>query len=80
IKMTGMPAFGPTHSEKELWGLAALTEQIPRMTPDQYEQALEQTSSGHEHQGHNHGGGQPQESQRQDAQESAEAHENGHQH
>ena len=80
IKMTGMPAFGPTHTDRELWGLVALTEQMPRMTPDQYEQALEQISSGHGHQGHSHGGGQPHESQGHDAQESAESHENGHQH
>lgn len=36
IKMTGMPAFGPTHSDDELWGLVALTEEIPRMKPEQY--------------------------------------------
>lgn len=41
LKMTGMPAFGPTHDEKELWGLVALAQEMPRMTPEQYEQALD---------------------------------------
>ena len=29
IKMTGMPAFGPTHTEKIMWGLVALAEEVP---------------------------------------------------
>jgi mono/diheme cytochrome c family protein len=56
IKMSGMPAFGPTHSETKLWGLTALVRQIPRMTADQYQEAIEQISgeeSGH-HEGHTH--------------------------
>ncbi|MGM0454341.1 MAG: c-type cytochrome [Thermodesulfobacteriota bacterium] len=44
IKFTGMPAFGNGHSEDELWGIAALSRRIPRMTPEQYRRALEQTS------------------------------------
>lgn len=37
IKMAGMPAFGPTHGEKELWEIAAFVEQLPEMTPERYE-------------------------------------------
>lgn len=36
IKMAGMPAFGPTHSDEELWELVAFVEQLPNMTPDDY--------------------------------------------
>jgi len=36
IKMTGMPAFGPTHDETELWGLVALVQALPRMSEEAY--------------------------------------------
>ena len=29
LKMTGMPAFGPTHSEEELWGVVAYLKILP---------------------------------------------------
>ncbi|WP_051777140.1 c-type cytochrome [Pseudorhizobium pelagicum] len=35
-KMTGMPAFGPTHSDERLWEIAAFVKQLPAMTPEQY--------------------------------------------
>jgi mono/diheme cytochrome c family protein len=37
IKMTGMPAFGPTHDEEELWAITAFVKQLPTMTPEQYQ-------------------------------------------
>jgi mono/diheme cytochrome c family protein len=37
IKMTGMPAFGPTHSENDLWAITAFVKQLPTMTPEQYQ-------------------------------------------
>lgn len=36
IKMAGMPAYGPTHSDEELWEIVAFVEQLPEMTPDRY--------------------------------------------
>lgn len=36
IRMTGMPAFGPTHSEEELWELVALVRRLPRLSPAEY--------------------------------------------
>ena len=36
IKMTGMPAFGPTHDEHELWAMVAFVQKLPGMTPEQY--------------------------------------------
>jgi mono/diheme cytochrome c family protein len=36
VKMTGMPAFAPTHSERELWALVAFLQKLKTMTPDQY--------------------------------------------
>ena len=45
IKMTGMPAFGHTHTEEQMWGLVALAEEIPRMSAEQYEELVKSTSS-----------------------------------
>ncbi len=38
IKFAGMPAFGPTHADEELWALVAFLKQLPRTTPEQYAQ------------------------------------------
>jgi len=37
IKMTGMPALGPTHEDADLWAIAAFVRQLPEMTPEAYE-------------------------------------------
>jgi mono/diheme cytochrome c family protein len=37
IKMTGMPALGPTHGEDDLWAISAMVRQLPAMTPEQYQ-------------------------------------------
>lgn len=53
IKMTGMPAFGPTHSDPELYGLVALTMEIPQRSPEAYRRQVQKMSSegggGHGH-------------------------------
>jgi mono/diheme cytochrome c family protein len=49
IKLTGMPAFGPTHNEGELWSIVAIVEEIPRMSPEQYRQLVELTNPGEAH-------------------------------
>jgi hypothetical protein len=38
VKMTGMPSFGATHDDKEVWNVIALIEKLPTMTPEQYQQ------------------------------------------
>lgn len=38
IKFAGMPAFGPTHSDEELWALVAFLKRLPETTPEQYAQ------------------------------------------
>lgn len=42
IKMTGMPAFGPTHTDDILWGLVALTKDMPKMSPEQYQRQVKE--------------------------------------
>jgi mono/diheme cytochrome c family protein len=36
IKMTGMPAWGLTTDDHELWALVAFMRQLPNMSPEQY--------------------------------------------
>ena len=41
IKMSGMPAWGPTHSEEELWSLVAFLKLFPNMPAAEYQGAME---------------------------------------
>lgn len=71
IKMTGMPAFGPTHKEDVLWGIVALAKEMPKMSPEHYRRQVEamglEGGMGHEHmhgrpeaeQDHDHESGEP---------------------
>lgn len=36
MKFTGMPAFGPTHSEEDLWSMVAFMRRLPEMSPEEY--------------------------------------------
>lgn len=50
IKMTGMPAFGPTHDDQALWNIVAFVRQLPSMTAEQYQRfADEAAAAGSEH-------------------------------
>lgn len=48
VKMSGMPAFGPTHDDRALWSIAAFVKGLPAMTPEEYA-ALGDTDSGSGH-------------------------------
>jgi len=39
LRMTGMPAFGPTHREEEIWKIVTFLRHLPELTPDE-EKAL----------------------------------------
>jgi mono/diheme cytochrome c family protein len=66
IKMTGMPAWGVTHSDDLLWDMVAFLQKLPELTPEQYRSLVENApdhddmmeemmapGDGHEgHQGH----------------------------
>lgn len=47
LKMTGMPAFGPTHTDDMIWAIVAFTKTLPDMTPEEY-QKLESNSESME--------------------------------
>lgn len=51
IKMTGMPALGPTHQDADLWAIAAFVRQLPTMTAERYQEmsARHGGTMGHAH-------------------------------
>ena len=49
IKMTGMPALGPTHEDADLWAIAAFVRQLPDMSASEYAAMAERHAShGHD--------------------------------
>jgi mono/diheme cytochrome c family protein len=49
VKMTGMPAFGPTHSDDRIWTIVAFLKQLTNMTPEQYGQMQQAPAEPHTH-------------------------------
>ena len=45
IKMTGMPAWGKTHSDEKIWAIVAFIKKLPTMTGDEYEKMENETVS-----------------------------------
>lgn len=37
VKMTGMPAWGETHSDEELWDIVAFVKKLPQMTAEDFD-------------------------------------------
>jgi mono/diheme cytochrome c family protein len=35
IRMTGMPAFGPTHKDEDVWRIVAFLRHLPEITPEE---------------------------------------------
>ncbi|GGI16933.1 c-type cytochrome [Oxalicibacterium faecigallinarum] len=52
IKMTGMPAWGVSHNDEELWGIVAFLKKLPEVSAQEYKAMSQSTSSGH---GQDHG-------------------------
>jgi mono/diheme cytochrome c family protein len=55
IRMTGMPAFGKTHKDEDLWSIVAFVRHLPNMRPEEYaamvkEAGAEEAEPGAEHQ------------------------------
>ncbi len=53
IKMTGMPAWGPTHGDDELWAITAFVEALPGTSPEEYQRLAGSPPEG----GHGHATG-----------------------
>jgi mono/diheme cytochrome c family protein len=56
IKMTAMPAWGVTHSDKLLWNIVAFLRKLPSLSPAQYQALVKSAPESHdemmEHQDH----------------------------
>jgi mono/diheme cytochrome c family protein len=48
LKMTGMPSFGKTHSEKQLWGIVAFLRRLPSLDAQSYRGMVETLLQGRE--------------------------------
>lgn len=54
VKMSGMPAWGTSHSDQMIWAMVAFLEKMPNMTPAEYQAMEKQLGSmpGHDDEGH----------------------------
>ena len=43
IKMTGMPAWGKTHSDKKIWAMVAFMKKLPDMSAEEYKKMESQS-------------------------------------
>jgi mono/diheme cytochrome c family protein len=51
VRMTAMPAFGPTHDDAAIRDIAAFVEQLPTLTPARYASLSESGKTGQDHGG-----------------------------
>jgi mono/diheme cytochrome c family protein len=42
VRMSGMPAWSVTHSDKEIWEIVAFAQKLPKMTAAQYKELSRQ--------------------------------------
>ncbi len=48
IKMTGMPEFGSTHTDDEMWAIASFVQKLPGMTEESYD-IMKEGAEEHRH-------------------------------
>lgn len=48
LKMTGMPAWGVTHSDAEVWNIVAFLQKLPSLSPQQYRAAVAAAAGHHD--------------------------------
>ncbi|HZD51827.1 MAG TPA: cytochrome c [Woeseiaceae bacterium] len=53
VRMTGMPAFGPTHSDEELWSMVRFVKTLPDMSAEEYRR-LRAEAGAEPHTHHHH--------------------------
>ncbi len=49
IKMTGMPAWGVTHSDQEIWNMVAFLQILPSLSPQRYHALTMEAAGHHDH-------------------------------
>lgn len=51
VRMTGMPAWGPTHDDKELWTTVAFVRRLPSLSAHDYQTLVRETRGMDMHHG-----------------------------
>ena len=46
LKMTGMPSFGVTQSEEDLWAIVAFLRRLPTLSPQEYQAMVQKAGLG----------------------------------
>jgi mono/diheme cytochrome c family protein len=54
VRMTGMPAWGPTHSDRKIWAMVAFLEKLPHMTVEQYKEMDKMAGPDEDDEGEHH--------------------------
>lgn len=49
IRLTGMPAFSPTHGENEIWQMVAFLRHLPEITDEETKELRSETEEGEHH-------------------------------
>ena len=49
IKMSGMSAWGKTHSDDEIWNMVAFLQKLPKLTPGEYKMLVGIAAGHHDH-------------------------------
>ncbi len=80
IRMTGMPAWGPSHKDPELWNIVAFIKTLPNMSGADYEVMDQYAPKGHSHSGGGHGDGGHGEETDGHGEEANEHKDDGHGH
>ena len=52
IKMTGMPAWGVTHTDAEIWNIVAFLNKLPALSPQAYHALVVSAAGHHAHDEH----------------------------
>lgn len=55
IRMTGMPAFGVTHNDDDIWKIVAFVNELPKLTDEQKAKLSEGQGKSHGHSESHHG-------------------------
>jgi mono/diheme cytochrome c family protein len=45
IKMSGMASYGKVHNDDEIWNIVAFVQRLPKMTPEEYGQFVQNSSA-----------------------------------
>ena len=49
VKMTGMPAFGPTHPDEKIWNIVGFIRRLPQISAQQFKAMEERFGKSSEH-------------------------------